>query len=585
VSAELTPEILRRAAANLLLKVEQARQHPRDFFELAAREEHTRARVQCAAHQRVLFDFAAAHRRSVIRVFAGGTKTYSLAYYGLHCLGNDRTGRGAIIGATAGSAAKVLTVIRDAIEDPKNEQPEVHLVFPSLAPSPLISDPWGQNRITVDRPAGIRDPSFIAVGVNSDLPGSRLKWILCDDILDEENTATRESRDKLKRNFGRKVLTRLDVRDAWIVIANTPWEYDDLTFDLERAGWPTLSMEVEGEVRFTSDVGWTSEELRQSRLVPGAWRLAEHDSEAFGAPLCEILSDGAMRKLAPGEDPRGPMLRFDLDEEVPLWPGTPEEPKFDRAKIAELRSDFKAMPGEFMAKYKLRPRAPLDEAKKKRLIEECKLNGMALGHRSLATSYRGSNVTFTGIDVAVSEQDGADLRSIFTFEQIPELNFFLVDGRPRRLRNARKILNVQFGLWTMAEFVDRIEREAKLFGSLMRVETNGAQDILRQWLVNRDASVPLEAHTTGEANKHHRQHGVAGVLLELENLAWIIPCDEEGRCPEAVEQWIAELLDYRPDRHPGDVLIGSWLAREQARSVFGDAAIPYDLASVAERFR
>jgi len=580
VSIDLTPELIRRAVANLAKKIAKARHHPRDFFEIAAREEHTRARVSVAPHQRVLFDFVAAHRRSVIRIFAGGTKTYTLAYFLLHCLGQDRNGRGAIIGATAGSAAKVLSVVRDAIEDPRNEHPEVHAVFPTLRPSPLLSDPWGQNRIVVERPTGIRDPSLLAAGVNSDLPGARLKWIACDDILDEVNTATRESRDKLKRNFGRKILTRMDVRDAWIVVANTPWEHDDLTFDLEKAGWPTLSMEIEGEVRFSSDVGWTSPDLRPSRQQPGAWRLAAHDSEAYGAPRCEVVQGGAIRRLPADAEPAEAELRFDVDEEIPLWPE-----KFSVAEIARIRDEFRAMPGEFMAKYKLRPRAPLDETRKRKLVEECKANGFAIGHRSLATSYRGPNVTFTGIDVATSVEDGADLRSIFTFEQIPQLDFFLPDGRRRCLRNARKILNVQLGRWGMPEFIDRIEREARDFGSLCRVETNGAQEILRQWLVHRDASIPLEAHTTGEANKHHRQHGVAGVMIELENLAWIIPCDEEGRCPEAVEQWISEVLDYRPDRHPGDVLIGSWLAREQARSVLGDGAIPYDLASVAERFR
>jgi hypothetical protein len=294
-----------------------------------------------------------------------------------------------------------------------------------------------------------------------------------------------------------------------------------------------------------------------------------------------VLPDGAVRRLQPETWREGnPEVHFDVDEAIPLWPE-----KFSVQVIEQLRHEFKAMPGEFMAKYKLRPRAPLDETRKRRLIEECKLNGIALGHRTLATSYRGANTTFTGIDVAVSVEDGADLRAIFTFEQIPALDFFLPDGRRRCLRNARKILNVQCGRWTMPEFIDRIEKESRDFGSLCRVETNGAQDVLRQWLVNRDASISLEGHTTGEANKHHRQHGVAGVMIELENLAWIIPCDERGECPEAVEQWIAELLDYRPDRHPGDVLIGSWLAREQARSVLGDGAIPYDLASVAERFR
>lgn len=583
----LTRDDVGRAGKALERRAERARESVVAFFELAAREEHTRERVRCLPHQQLLFAFIAWHRRSLIRSFVGSGKTYSLGWFGLHCLGNDITGRGAIIGASVGSASKVLSVIRDAIEDERGEHPEVHLVFPDLVPSPDVSDPWGQNAITIERPGGIRDPSFVAVGVKAaKLPGSRLKWLIVDDMLDEVNTATREARDKLERNFGRKILTRADVRDAKIVVDNTPWEHDDLTFKLEQAGWPTLSMEVEGEIRITNVsaefLDSVADLVRPSRLVPGAWRLRAHDAEAYGAPLCEVLPDGGRRRVPDGEEllPGALAERFDVDEAVPLWPE-----KFGVAEIAQIREDFKATPGEFMAKYKLRPRAPADEAKKRRWIEECKLNARALGARALAPGYRGPNLTFTGIDVATGLDDGSDLRAIFTFEQIPELAFMLPDGTRRLIRNARRILNVQFGRWTGAAFIDLIEKEARDFRSFPRVETNGAQSLLRQWLAQRNSSLAIEAHVTGHENKHHRINGVAGVLIELENFGWVIPCDERGQVPEPVEQWIAELLDYRPERHPGDVLIASWLAREQARAVLGDGALPVDLASVAARFR
>ena len=53
---------------------------------------------------------------------------------------------------------------------------------------------------------------------------------------------------------------------------------------------------------------------------------------------------------------------------------------------------------------------------------------------------------------------------------------------------------------------------------------------------------------------------------------------------DEVEKWIAEILAYRPDKHPGDRLIASWLAREEARKILGDGVIPVDLASVRSRF-
>lgn len=572
---------MKKAAARLIKRAERARVDPSAFFTFAAREEHTRERIAALPHQRLLLDFVTAHRKSLVRAFVGSSKTYTLGWLGLHLLGNDHTGRGLILGSTADSASKVLSVMRDAIEDERKEFAEVHLTFPTLQRGQGSSDSWSKTKLTVDRPAGIRDASWLAMGIGGALPGARLKWIIADDILNEDNTATPASREKLNRNFGRKVLTRLDMRDAMICVLNTPWEPDDLTFKLEQSGeWPCLSMEVEGEILITN-TDWTSDLIRPSRVRPGAWRLAAHDSAAYDAALCELRVDGQRYPLAEGEEaqPGSIVEHFDLDDRVPLWPE-----KFGVEQIEQIRKDFAATPGEFMAKYKLRPRAPADEGKKRKWIQECKANGRALGYTALATGYRGPNPTFTGVDVATGVEEGADLRAIFTFEQIDALDL-MVNGQRRQLRNARKLLNLQSGLWAGAEFVERIEVEAKLFNSMVRVETNAAQSLLKQWLIQRDSSLSVYAHITGNVNKNARITGVAGVLIELENLAWIFPCGEDGRSPEEVEAWFAELLDYRPDRHPGDRLIASWLARAQCRAVLGDAAIPVDLASIAERFR
>jgi hypothetical protein len=83
-----------------------------------------------------------------------------------------------------------------------------------------------------------------------------------------------------------------------------------------------------------------------------------------------------------------------------------------------------------------------------------------------------------------------------------------------------------------------------------------------------DVAVPIRAHTTG-VNKHQRIHGVAGVFLELENGAWLIPTDPEtNRCPPMVQEWIEEILDYKPPpAHTGDGLMASWLARAEARAM------------------
>lgn len=582
----MRPETVKRATAAVLKRARRAARGPVAFLEFAGREEHTRERVSVPPHLRVLLAFVAAHPRSVVRAFVGSGKTWTLAHLGLWLSGRDPTGRGAFVGASAEGAEPTLGLIRDMVDNPE-DFPEVPLVFPELRPSPRVSDPWGQRAVTFDRPAGIRDPSWSAVGYKGRLPGRRLKWIVGDDMLDEDNTSTPAARDKFGATFARRVLTRLDARDAFMTFVNTPWDPDDMSFRLEATGeWAVLSMEVEGEVRVTN-TEWTSPLLRPSRLAPRSWRLAAHDAAPY-APLCEVLPDGSRRAVDParGPTPGLPTEHYDVDETVPLWPE-----KFGVAEIDQIRRNFAADPGGFQAKYKLRPRVPADEAKKRAWVEACKANARALGpdYWHQAAEYRGPNLTVTGLDLATGLDDGSDWRAIFTFEVVPELTFHVVgpDGAPvlRQLRNARRILRVRYGRWAGAELIEVVRRDVAAFDSRLRVETNAGQDFFRQWLAQRDAALPIAAHVTGEKNKHARVSGIPGVYIVLENLAWIIPCDADGRCEPDVQRWVDGLLAWRPELHPDDGLLASWLAHEEARAVLGDAFLGVDLASVEQRFR
>ena len=130
-----------------------------------------------------------------------------------------------------------------------------------------------------------------------------------------------------------------------------------------------------------------------------------------------------------------------------------------------------------------------------------------------------------------------------------------------------------------------VEDECERFDSVLRVETNGGQEFLRQWLVARQKTMAVNAHVTTAENKNARLRGIPGLFIVLENLAWIIPCDADGRCPEDVQRWVDGLLAWRPELHPDDGVIASWLAHEQARQALGDSFLGVDLASVEARFR
>ena len=66
---------------------------------------------------------------------------------------------------------------------------------------------------------------------------------------------------------------------------------------------------------------------------------------------------------------------------------------------------------------------------------------------------------------------------------------------------------------------------------------------------------------------------VGGVPEVVGNGAWLIPNDPSGNCPEAVQEFVDQCLDYKPSAHTGDTLMACWFAREEARECgFGSAA-------------
>jgi hypothetical protein len=532
-------------ARALARRVALARQDPATFFELVFREETTRSKIRTLPHQHVQFDFITAHERCVLRNPVGSSKTYCMSALTAWQLGQDPTSRGVILSATERQAQKTFGFVRDYIET----SPELRLVFPNLRRSAREHDLWTQTRMVVDRPPGIRDPSLTAIGENGNLPGSRLSWIFVDDLLDNDNTMTLESRERLRVYFHRMVLSRKDVVGAKIVVTNTPYDPDDLTYALEGAGWPTLTMDVEGDI-FVTQTDWTSEHLRVSDRAeeagPGApMRLVAHDSADY------------LRMAYRDEEPPDP--RRDVEDRVPLWPE-----KFNWPQIAKLKEEAGE---EYDKLFRCRVRRRASNRVQRDWVERAKQAGLALGvngwARKIPEELAGCPV-FTGVDLAVSKRSSAARTCIFTFAL----------QRDRR----RRILRIQSDRWSGQEIIRRVRKEHDDFGSIIRVENNFGQDFLKQWTVEKDVGLPIKGAPTGR-NKHDPKFGIESLFIELENGAWVFPWDGRVVAKE-LDRLIDGILSYSPETHAGDELMAMWLARDQARHsgalrsdyVFGSAA-------------
>lgn len=542
VGSGVSEEDRKRTEASVawaLGRAEESRTRSEAFFEFVMTDEHTRRQVRAMPHQKVLLSFIAHHPHCVVRLPVGCAKTYTTAALVMWLLGQDATERGAIVSATQMQAAKPLGMVRDYIE----QSWRLKLVFPQLRKSPRRGDSWAGASITVDRPPGIRDPSIVAVGLDGALAGARLGWLVVDDILTRENTYTPEQRQKVHEWFDSTALSRLDPSRSRCVVTNTAWSPDDLTFRLEKAGWPTISMDIEGGIWFeNADAMWDSDELRPGMGRNLKSRLVAHDHPRYA------IHAGSSQEEVDALLQRGASW-FDTEERVPLWPERYDGSFIEKRRQEHLSHRFNQL---FMSVCR-------DDATarcKTDWIEQGKEKGRGM---TTVERYDGGNIVVTGVDLAVGKGRGSDFTALFTFEHQP-------DGH-------RLILDVEFGQWDAPTIVKKILDRSRRYGSIIRVENNAAQDYIIQFARALNVSVPIKAHATGRS-KAHPEFGVEGLFVELQNGAWIIPCSRTGQCAPGVQRWIDECLEYEPGKHTGDVLMASWLAREQARQLGAKARMP-----------
>jgi hypothetical protein len=498
-----------KMATVLLAKARDARQDASKFFEFVMRDEKSQLPIKVADHQKVVLDFAMAHELCVIRLPADHAKTFTIVGLTLFLMGQDVTQRGAIVGAEQGIAEKPLSMVRDYIEQSR----DLSMVFPLLRKSQRQGDPWTQTKLTLDRPPGIKDPSLMAVGIDGSIVGSRLSWIVVDDILNRENTSTQEQRRKVIEWFDSSVLSRRIRPGGRVIVSNTAWHPEDITHVLQGMGWPTIQMDVMGGI----DV-WNADNWDHDLLVP------EHP----GSLRCRL------KTTKPTDT---------------LWMA-----RYDHEGVAELQKNH--LPHRFNQLYMNLCRDDDTARCKIEWIEQCKTNARDARHFSLVSEYTGPNLTFTGVDLAISPGEEHDDCAFFTFEAMPN--------------GQRKILDIEVGQFDGPSIIKKLFQKHQQYKSFLRVENNGAQDFIKQFALAQDMSLPIKPHTTGRT-KAHPEHGVEGLFVELSNGAWIIPNDAHGNVHPAVKRFIDECLYYAPAQHTGDVLMACYFAREQAK-IFGRSA-------------
>jgi hypothetical protein len=445
----------------------------------------------------------------------------------LFFLGQSPTTRSAIACKVADQSKKNLALVRQYIETSN----ALRLVFPNLIPSTNPADPWNNESITIERPRGMKDPSMVATSIGKSIAGARLSWAIADDIHDEKNTETPEQIEKTWKWFDQVYLQRLDPKGRLIVI-NTAWSQDDIPHKLIDMGWAGLKMDVYGDIRIFNvpTKVWNPDYLRPrfdglTVDETGPFRLSHWDY------------------LAPSEKEA---------DNIPLWPS-----KFTPEVIEGIRS--RMLPHRFSKVYC--QKCYSDDVARCQIawIEKCLEFGRSNLHHQLVSKYDGSNPTVTGVDLAVQKGKGKDFTCFSTWEFLPN--------------GVCKLLDIESAQLNGPEILRKLVEKQARYKSVIVVESNAAQDYIRQFMLDTDKSFPIYAHHTG-ANKLDPNFGVEGLFLQIKNGAWMLP-SSIPKVPShpQVQKLIDACIYYTPTRHTSDQLMATWFAISKGRELLAFANI------------
>jgi len=132
---------------------------------------------------------------------------------------------------------------------------------------------------------GTKDVNMYSAGAGGAIISKRFDLILCDDILDEENTANPEQREKIETWFW-KTLKPCLVPGGSMIVIGTRWAEGDLYQQLiEDKKWPSL---VRGAIKHDA-------KGKPEALWPEMWPLDKLESERrdMGSAMfaCSYLND------------------------------------------------------------------------------------------------------------------------------------------------------------------------------------------------------------------------------------------------------------------------------------------------------
>jgi len=483
------------------------------------------------------------HKKIVITFPRGhGKSTHISAAYPLWRIAKDHNLRILLISATGAVSKSFLSETIGHIEKNVDYQnfsryvDKTHKgVVPKMKNYAKLKENWSGDSIVIDREnLNLKDPTINAVGLFGAILSKRADLIICDDIVNQENSATEDQRKKVIDWIYTTILPVLIPGGVFIYLGNT-WHQDDLV------------------ARLLKDPQFDYKKKKKAIISdctnPELW-------EDWGRIRLDETLELAERHIQADAFYQANKEKMDEGVEV-MWPS--------RYTYKDLYLMRMANPYAFARMYQCDPSDRPDQKFKDAWLERAVKRGEKLRLQYDARQDLECDVTTVGIDLAISEKETADDTVLLTLDRV---KYSKIEGiKPGDL----VLRNIVRGKFSPNEVKEKItESYNKVSPSGIRVETVAYQEAIQKDLA--DTGVIVAGHKTG-SNKKDPFIGINSLAIFFELGKIILPYDNsDPKTINLVSQLMNEMRAF-PDGHTGDSLMAFWFAFWEYRELLGERLV------------
>ncbi len=492
-------------------------------------------------YKKIVISFARGH----------GKSTHLSVAYPLWEIAKNHNVRILLISSTASISRGFMSEIIGHIE--KNDKykmwanfidPESIGVVPKMKNYKKQQENWAGDSIKIARSdVNMKDPTIHGVGLFGSILSKRADIIICDDVVNQENSATEEQRRKVIDWIRTTVMPVLVPGGKFIYLGNT-WHQDDLVANLLKDPQFDYRQKMPAILHESNHVElwdeWAQILLNEGYVV----EERKINAERFYQANKEKMDEGVQL----------------------LWPE-----RFSYKDLYMIRlSDGYSFARMFQCDPSNRP----DQKFKDEWLDMACKKGATLRLQDEVRDGIIVACTASGLDLAISEKESSDDTCFLTLDKVKYGSGDIKNGD-------YVIRNIRRGKMTPNEVRLMVKaHDEKVKPDGIRVESVGYQEAMVRDL--EEWGIPVRSYHTGrEKNDPNIGVNSLAILAELGKL--VFPYDKtDPNTIRLVNQLLNEMRAF-PDGHTGDSLMAFWFAFSEIRDIAGmGVTVPSITAGIAK---